>query len=177
MEKDTCSVKCSNCFKRFDVSNMGESSLASHMKDKKHCERAPYVSGSQSTYFSKGESIDLSGNSCRNLLDIEDCFIKVFKKFLLCSCYIRQLFKVMFWDSKVAESFSCAKPKFRYVITYGLAPYLLQCLPDERKANPYHVMWWKFNWVLHFGQMDLLIRFWQESKKHVTIRYLTSEVL
>ena len=30
------------------------------MKGKKHCERVPTISGSQNSYFSKSESIDLS---------------------------------------------------------------------------------------------------------------------
>ena len=38
---------------------MVESTLTSHMKGKKHCERAPSVTGSQSSYFSKGENADL----------------------------------------------------------------------------------------------------------------------
>ena len=65
---------------------------------------------------------------------------------------IEQLFKAMFPDSTVAESFSCAKTKSRFVITYGLkrnpniiitygfAPYFLQCLQDELKARPYYII-------------------------------------
>ena len=92
---------------------------------------------------------------------------------------IGQLFKVIFPDSEVAESFSCAKTKSRYIITYGLAPYFLQCLSDQVKAIPYHVISYdeSFNRVLDFSQMDFLIRFWRESKKHVVTRYLTSEFL
>ena len=50
---------------------------------------------------------------------------------------IGQLFKVMLPDSKVRESFSCSKS----VIQISLMVLLfLQCLQDEVKASPYHVI-------------------------------------
>ena len=55
-KKDTCSAKRPICYKTFDISNMSESALASHMKGGKHCEQAPSVSGSQISYFSNSES-------------------------------------------------------------------------------------------------------------------------
>ena len=63
-------------------------------------------------------------------------------KFVLSECSkssfegIGQLLQVMFPDSEVAESFSYAKAKSRYIITYGLAPYFFQCLQDEVKLVP-----------------------------------------
>ena len=44
----------------FDISDMGESALTSHMKGKKHCEWVPTISRSQNSCFSESESIDLS---------------------------------------------------------------------------------------------------------------------
>ena len=41
VEGNESSAKCSYCCKIFDILNMGESGLASHMKGKKHKERAP----------------------------------------------------------------------------------------------------------------------------------------
>ena len=168
MEKHTYSTEFSICCKTFDISNMGESALTSYMKSKKHCERATSVSGSQSIYFTKSESADLSApfEESNNHLSVhstnsisesslnsiivstsvthaEICWeLKVVSsKYSKRSCGdIGQLFKVMFPDSKVAESFSYAKTKSRYIITYGRAPYFLQCLQDEVKASLYHVI-------------------------------------
>ena len=80
----------------------------------------------------------------------------------------------MFPDNRVAESSSCTKMKSRYIIPCGFAPYFLQCLQDEVKASPYHVISYdeSFNRVLHFDQMDFLIRFWHKSKEHVVTWYL-----
>ena len=47
----------------FDISNMSESQSTNHMKGKKHLKWVPTISGSQSIYFSKSESIDLSAPS------------------------------------------------------------------------------------------------------------------
>ena len=118
------------------------------MKGKKHCERVPTISGSQNSYFSKSGSIDLSSlfegsnnhlsahsisSISKSLLDsmmvstsvvhAEICWALtiVLLNYSKSSCDdIGQLFKVMFPDCKVAESFSCAKTKFRFIDTYGL---------------------------------------------------------
>ena len=118
------------------------------MKGKKHCERVPTISGSQNSYFSKSGSIDLSSlfegsnnhlsahstsSISKSLLDsmmvstsvvhAEICWALtiVLLNYSKSSCDdIGQLFKVMFPDCKVAESFSCAKTKFRFIDTYNL---------------------------------------------------------
>ena len=183
----------------FDSSNMGESALTSHMKGKKHCEQATSVSRSQSINLSapsEGSNNHLSAHSTSSIskssldsmivstpvtyAEIRRALKVVSSKYSRSLCDdIGQLFKVMFPDSKVAESFSCAKTKSRYIIIYGLAPYFFQCLQDEVKANPSHVISYdeSFNRVLHFCQIDFLVRLLHESKKHVVTWYLTSEFL
>ena len=37
VENDRHSARCSVCYKAFDVSNMGEGAVRSHMKGQKHC--------------------------------------------------------------------------------------------------------------------------------------------
>ena len=118
------------------------------MKGKKHCERVPTISGSQNSYFSKSESIDLSApfegsnnhlsahsisSISKSLLDsmmvstsvvhAEICWALkiILLNYSKSSCDdIGQLLKVMFPDCEVAESFSCAKTKSRFIDTYGL---------------------------------------------------------
>ena len=148
--------------------------------------QVPTVSGSQSSYFSKSGSIDssvpskgsnnpLSAHSTssisKSLLDsvmvitfvahTEICWaLKIaLLKYSKISCDIGQLFKVLLPDSKAAESFSCAKTKSKYIIAYGVAPYFLQCLQDELNVIPIISYDESFNRVLHFDQMDFLIRF------------------
>ena len=124
----------------FDISNMAESVLTSHMKGEKHLKQVRTISGSQNSYFSKSESIDLlassegsnnlsaHNNSSINtsLLDsivastavahAEICWALkiVILKYSKSSCDDTvQLLKVMFPNSKVAESLSCAKNKIQ----------------------------------------------------------------
>ena len=60
----------------------------------------------------------------------------VLSKYSKSSCDdIGKLFKVIFPDSKIVESFSCAKTKSRYIITHDLAPYFLHSLQDESKSQ------------------------------------------
>ena len=124
----------------FDISNMAESVLTSHMKGEKHLKQVRTISGSQNSYFSKSESIDLLASSegsnnlsahnnssiNKSLLDsiiastavahAEICWAWkiVLLKYSKSSCDDTvQLLKVMFPNSKVAESLSCAKNKIQ----------------------------------------------------------------
>ena len=124
----------------FDISNMAESVLTSHMKGEKHLKQVRTISGSQNSYFSKSESIDLLASSegsnnlsahnnssiNKSLLDsiiastavahAEICWALkiVILKYSKSSCDDTvQLLKVMFPNSKVPESLSCAKNKIQ----------------------------------------------------------------
>ena len=124
----------------FDISNMAESVLTSHMKGEKHLKQVRTISGSQNSYFSKSESTDLLASSegsnnlsahnnssiNKSLLDsiiastavahAEICWALkiVLLKYSKSSCDDTvQLLKVMFPNSKVAESLSCAKNKIQ----------------------------------------------------------------
>ena len=128
VEKDTYSAECTICSKTFDISSIGESALTSYMKGKKHCERATSVCESQSTGSISKSSLD-SMIVMTSVAHAEICgALKIVssKYSKSSSDNIGQLFRVMFPDSKVAESFSFAKIKSRYIITYGLAPYFFQ---------------------------------------------------
>ena len=130
----------------FDIPNMGESALTSHMKGKKHLKRVPTISGSQNSYFNVSESIDLSAPSDGSNNHLSAHSTSSISKSLLGSMMVSitvahaeicwalkiviseysksddtvQLFKVMLPGSKVPESFSFAKMKSRFIITYGL---------------------------------------------------------
>ena len=195
------SARSSYCCKTFDIGNMGKSALRSHMKGKKHCERAPssnsqsffnHSSNSSTTVSSSASSSTTPSSNNVGLVDsmiintstvhaeIRWALKVVLSKFSRRSCDdIAELFATMFPDSCIAKSMSCAITKIRYMITFGLSPYFHECLRNELKVSPYHVISYdeSFNRVLHFGQMDFLIRYWNVSKKLVETRYLISEFL
>ena len=53
---------------------------------------------------------------------------------------VTELFKIMFPDSDIANSFTCAKTKFRCMIVYGTTPYFQSRLLDDLKDSTSHVI-------------------------------------
>ena len=90
---------------------------------------------------------------------------------------IKELLKLMFPDSKIADKMTLGSTKLSYLITHGLAPYFhdeLMKLID----SPYVLCFDEaFNEISKKGQMDLVIRFWDSSVNQVTSRYLSSSFM
>ena len=95
------------------------------------------------------------------------------------SCaYKSDLFAVMFEDSQIAQSFSLGSTKLSYNITFGLAPYVKNLLPESVDEVKYSLSFDEsYNRIMKKGQMDLLIRFWDSAKDRVQTRYLDSSCL
>ena len=126
---------------------MGESGLTSHMKGKKHKERAPSSSTLDFHFQKSSDPVPTAtpkGTSCtldKMLIDssvlqaeVRWALKVVMSRYSKSSCNdVTELFKIMFPDSDIAKSFTCAKTKCRYMIVYGLAPYFQSCLLDDLK--------------------------------------------
>ena len=85
----------------------------------------------------------------------------------------------MFPDSAIAQKFSCARTKCSYGILFGISPYFQDLLAKDISASPFYSISFDecYNKVLHFGQMDFQVRYWDHVKKQVITRYLTSDFL
>lgn len=104
----------------------------------------------------------------------------VTKKMSYNSCSdISEIFQIMFPDSTIAKQFKLGYSKVAYLVSYGLAPYFLSKLMDRIKTCEDYVICFDeaFNKVIHKGQMDLVIRFWDEGLQQVSTRYLSSVFL
>jgi len=90
------------------------------------------------------------------------------------------LFSKMFPDSQIAEQFQCGATKCSYLICFGIAPYfhdqLMQKLsrPDTKYVISFDE---SLNKVIQKEQMDLIIRFWDQSVNKVVSRYFDSQFL
>lgn len=91
---------------------------------------------------------------------------------------IGDVFRSMFPDSKIAESFSLQSKKVSYVISHGLGPHFHRKLVADLKATE------KF--VLCFDeqtnnqnrkQLDLLVKYWCCERGRVVTRYFKSVLL
>ena len=92
---------------------------------------------------------------------------------------ISKLFSVMFSDSDIAKSFSLGKTKCAYFINFGIAPYFRDLLLKELKSSKYIVVSYdeSLNAFLEEEQMDILVRFFNETTKLVETRYFDSTFL
>jgi len=90
-----------------------------------------------------------------------------------------ELFRAMFPDSKVAEKFSLGKTKASYLINYGLAKFFAKQLEDKLKSTESFVICFdeSMNRVVQRGQMDLVVRYFDDSTNQVITKYLTSVFL
>lgn len=90
-----------------------------------------------------------------------------------------ELFKVMFHDSDIASRVAMGKDKFSYTVTFGLGPYFQQKLLDVVRSCQFYAISFdeSLNKVAQKGQMDIVIRFWDNSSQEVSTRYVTSTFL
>ena len=89
------------------------------------------------------------------------------------------LFAQMFPDSDIASRFQMQKDKNSYVVTYGLGPYFQEMLSSTVQKCPFFAISFdeSLNKVSQKGQMDIVVRFWNDATDEVTTRYLTSTFL
>ena len=71
-------------------------------------------------------------------------------------------FKLMFPNEPIVRKMQLAKSKIDYVILFGLAPYFRKlCIDKVQKAEEFVICFDEsFNKQLKQGQMDLLVRLW-----------------
>ena len=92
---------------------------------------------------------------------------------------VSDLFAVMFPDSQIAKDFSARRMKLRYMIVFGFAPYFLGELERQINSCEHFVVLFdeSYNQKLNKGQMDIMIRFFDEQDGKMCTRYLKSEFL
>ena len=88
-------------------------------------------------------------------------------------------FQQTFTDSEIAKKFSLRKTKVSYVIVHGLAPYFHDNVAEVLNDCNYFVACFDkaLNHVVQRGQMDVHIRFWDETQRKVATRYFASAFL
>lgn len=84
------------------------------------------------------------------------------------------LFKAMFPDSEIASKFILGRDKMSYLIHHGLASYFRESLLQKLRKCPWFVVSFDeaINRISQRGQMDLIIRYFEDETKKVTTPYL-----
>ena len=98
--------------------------------------------------------------------DIPKTLVVIFKIYLVYT---------MFTDSNIAKSITFGADKMRYVVNYGIAPVFKSILIDSvRKAKVFVTL---FDEILieqtQNCEMDMLIRYFDDTENMVKVRYLT----
>lgn len=89
---------------------------------------------------------------------------------------VSALFKCMFPDSDIANSFSCGADKTAYIAKFGLAVYIKEELVSKVNKSPFVLMFDEsLNQTTKNKQLDVHVRFWDEGQ--VQSRYLGSEFM
>ena len=85
----------------------------------------------------------------------------------------------MFSDSAIASAFQLSKLKCSYYISFGLAPFIKHLLTKDINLSPiFSVMFDEsLNKIMQQSQMDIQIRFWDDSHALVKTRYYDSQLL
>ena len=100
--------------------------------------------------------------------------------FSLTSCLgLSELFRSMFTDSEIVKSFQLTKTKCGYIMNFGPAPYFKDFLLKETKAfDCFGVSFDEsMNKILQEEQMDVQIRYWNETAKLVDTRFFDCQFL
>src|SRR5664279_3244476 len=92
---------------------------------------------------------------------------------------LNETFRVMFPDSAIAKQFTLSPAKVAYTIVHGLAPYFADELVTSINECSFFVACFDeaLNKIAQKGQMDVVIRFWENKSNTVATRYLTSDFL
>lgn len=186
--------------KTFDISNMGEAALVSHMKSKKHQAVASATNSLAITDFMStvsteraSSNITFSSASATKQTTITgtcDSKNEVLKAEILWALKVMnshysfkssedtsKLFAAMFPDSEIAKRFACGERKCAYVCTFGIAPHFKKLLLSEVSNQTKYVMLFdeSLNHHLQSKQMDLHVRLWDGAE--VKTKYIGSEFL
>ena len=86
---------------------------------------------------------------------------------------LNELFQSMFTYGEIVKSFQLSKTKCSYIVNFRLAPYFKDLLLKEIKASDsFRILFCEsMNKVMQEEQMDVQIRYWNETAKLVDTRH------
>jgi hypothetical protein len=89
---------------------------------------------------------------------------------------MKDVFRMMFPDSEIAKKITIGATKMAYMISFGLAPYYhSQLVRSVQKCNRFVICFDEaMNRIAQRGQMDVVIRYWDDGKNEVSSRFFGS---
>jgi len=199
-DKTKVKAKCNVCNCSFTLSNMGIGAVISHSAGKRHVNKINCVK--KTNDFFKLPSQSSVANDASSLNDVVAPANKTVQSYMIStntlnaeiywalkvvmshyslrSCVgLNDLFKVMFSDSEIANSFALSRTKCTYLINFGLSPIFKSKLIKDIQSSPYFVASYdeSMNRISQDEQMDVQIRYWNDLSGLVETRYFDSKFI
>jgi hypothetical protein len=171
---------------------MGIGAVISHSTGKKHTSKTVVVKSTLSFFNPQAQASESRNISSTNTIEsyivptstlnaeILWALKVVMSHYSLRSCVgLNEIFRVMFSDSDIARGFALSRTKCTYFINFGISPYFKTQLLKDIQASPYFVVSYdeSMNRIAQEEQMDIQIRYWNETKGVVDTRYFDSKFL
>ena len=169
---------CIWCKKTFSIDKCGGSQARSHARSGQH-DKSEKLYKNQKTFTSSG-----SLQAGQFILSQEELIIKA--ETLNALHYVQHnysyasasnqslLYKEMFPDSAIAQSFTCGSSKMAYIIKFGLALYFEEKIKEDIKGAPFTFKFDETTTRQVVKQYDAYIHYWSKTHGHVTTNYLGS---
>ena len=85
-----------------------------------------------------------------------------------------ELFCAQFHDSDIAKNYAMGETKLKYLIGYGIYPYLKECMLEELKGMPFSFRFDETTTSQVKKQYDGYITYYSKKEKKVSTRYVGS---
>ena len=170
---------------KFKINNSGISQEKSHVKGVTHQDKERVRRGKTNqrvfVISSEFEELTLSTSKINLVLTHEDKVIKaetiqpldfIQSNYSFASAANdSKKFRIMFPDSEIAKSYSQGETKVNYVIQFGIAPYIKQCIPDNIKRKPFSFLLNETNTQQVKKQFDAYLQYWSSENQISNIYY------
>jgi hypothetical protein len=203
-DKELTKARCSVCHKTIELSSSGRSALTDHAKGKKHKEsnekRKSFFKPKTNT-ADKSTTQETVGKETTNdkpigpkqqtidqhVIDIQTVNAEIIwiLKGVMSGYSIRsnddlyETFSAMFPELKSLKNFNLARTKSMYVINHGLSPHFKSLLDDSLKKSDIYIFSFdeSLNDATQTSEMDMYIRYWDDTDNRVHTRYYGSSFL
>ena len=185
-DKDSSNAYCKVCNSSFRIDNSGLSQLKAHASADSHKKKVQLLAGktSQRVIVSTSRNNLSLSSTTSVLLTPEDEVVKA--ETLQALDYVSsnysfvsakndsEKFRRMFPDSKIAEAYQQGETKIKYVIQFGIAPYIKNELLNDFKNQPFTFKFGETTTSQVKKQYDGYVQFWSNTTNQIVNRYCGS---
>lgn len=179
------SAFCKYCGKSFKISGSGICQIRSHAKSTTHVRNANLrLNLGNQRPFQRDAAGNLMLQGGNFILTKEETIMKAKILWALNCCYSdfsvqsnnnnNQLFPAMFSDSEISVNFKMSETKIKYLIQFGIAPYLRDCLIENCSKVPFVFFFDETTTSQVKKQFDAYIQYFSKKEEAIVNGYTHS---